>query len=152
MIFEKIPIITMILSIPFCVYGILDLTLYYEKIRGWILIIIGVIFLFAPATIFCTIYKNDASELSKEIENKEIVSIEMNGLENTSDGSTYDSINSIVYIDDDGIKTKLDCDNYHLLDAKIKESTDGKYHITINEKAIRATVYIPADQTTYTSK
>ncbi|MCR5144776.1 MAG: hypothetical protein K6B67_05650 [Lachnospiraceae bacterium] len=149
--FETICIIIMIFSIPFCVFGALDLTLYYEKIRGWILIIIGVIFLFAPAIIFFTVYKNDTSKLSKEIENKEIVSIEMNGLENSSNGSTYDSINSIVYIDDDGAKTKLDCSRYHLFDAKVEESADKKYHIAINKKTLRVTVYIPAGQS-YTSK
>lgn len=93
----------------------------------------------------------DLSKLSKEIENKEIVSIEMNGLENSSNGSTYDSINSIVYIDDDGAKTKLDCSRYHLFDAKVEESADKKYHIAINKKTLRVTVYIPAGQS-YTSK
>ena len=150
--FGTICTIIMIFSIPLLVFGFLNLTLYYERIKGLLLIIIGVIFLFAPITIFFTVYKNDASKFSKEIENKEIVSIELNGLESTSNGSTYDFINSIIYIDDDGIKTKLDCDNYHLLGAKIKESTDKKYHIAINEKTLRVTVYIPADQATYTSK
>lgn len=122
-----------------------------EEPKGWILIVIGFIFLFTPLIIFNTVYKSDTSKLLKEIENREIISIEMNGLESTEQGTTYDYINTIVYIDDDGIKTKLDCDNYHLLEAKIKESADKKYHIIINKKTLRATVYIPAGQS-YTTK
>ena len=146
---EMIYATIMVLSLPLFLLGFFVLSTGESK--GWILVIMSVVCLFSPLIIVNTIYRNNISKLSKEIENKEIISIELNGLENTSNGSTYGSINSIVYIDDDGAKTKLDCSRYHLFDAKIKESVDKKYHIAINEKAIKVTVYIPAGQS-YTTK
>lgn len=150
--FEIVSGLIMVLGFFLIILGLYIISPCVEETKGWILIVIGIIFLFTPIIIFFTAYRSDTSKLSKKIENKEIISIEMNGLESTEQGTTYDYINSIVYIDDDGIKTKLDCDNYHLLEAKIKESADKKYHITINKKTLRATVYMPAGQTTYTTK
>lgn len=148
---ETIYAIIMVLSIPLFLLGFFFLRID-DRSEGWILIIMSVVCLFSPLIIVNTIYRGDTSKLSKETENKEIVNIELSGLESTSNGFTYNSINSIVYIDDDGAKTKLDCSRYHLFDAKIKESADKKYHIAINKKTLRVTVYIPVGQTTYTSK
>lgn len=147
---EMIYATIMVLSLPLFLLGFFVLSTGESK--GWILVIMSVVCLFSPLIIVNTIYRNNISKLSEEVKNKEIVSIELNGLENTSNGSTYDSINSIVYIDDDGAKTKLDCSRYYLFDAKVEESADKKYHIEINKKTLRVTVYIPAGQTTYTLK
>lgn len=89
------------------------------------------------------------SKLSKEIENKEIVSIEMDDPVISYDNDTTDSIESITYIDD-GNKTKIDCSDLSLPSAHVKESDDSKYHITIIEDE-DIIVYIPMDKG-YTSK
>jgi hypothetical protein len=90
------------------------------------------------------------SNLSKEIENKEIVSIEMENRVTTYDNDSTDSIESITYIDDDGNKTKIDYSDLDLPDAHVKKSDDNKYHITIIEDE-SITVYIPENKG-YTSK
>ena len=82
--------------------------------------------------------------------NKEIISIEMDDSGSVFHDSTHRYIDSIVYIDDDGIKTKIDCSNRILSPAEIEESTDKKYHITIIEDK-DIIVYIPVI-TEYTSK
>ncbi|MCR5144773.1 MAG: hypothetical protein K6B67_05635 [Lachnospiraceae bacterium] len=92
----------------------------------------------------------DLSKLSKEIENKEIVSIEMEDPVITYNTDSTDSIETITYIDDNGDKTKIDCSDFNLPEAHVKESDDKKYHITIIEDG-RITVYIPKNKE-YTSK
>lgn len=88
-------------------------------------------------------------KLSKEIENKEIVSIEMKSPVITYDNNHTDFIETITYIDDNGDKAKIDCNDLdNLPKAHIKESDDGKYHITIDGNI---TVYIPEGKK-YTSK
>lgn len=98
----------------------------------------------------------DLSKLSKELENREIVSIEMDDPVTTYNNDTTDSIETITYIDDDGNKTKIDCSDFNLPNAYVKESDDNKYHITIikDKGFIRNSnivVYIPMDKG-YTSK
>lgn len=65
--------------------------------------------------------------------------------------SSSDSIiESITYINTDGIKTEIDCSDLTLPYAHVEESDDSKYHITIVEDK-DITVYIPESKE-YTSK
>lgn len=123
---------------------------FWKGDNGLRLICVGM-YLLLTVGILALLNKNsqwsDLLKLSKELENKEIVSIEM---ENDSLIFSTDSIETITYIDADGVKTEIDCSALTLPYAHVKESDDSKYHITIIEDK-DIIVYIPVI-TEYTSK
>ena len=145
-----IALIIMVIGVIITFIGI---SLEYEYYVGLFVILGGLgVTVIAVAVCLRLLFRsqNDMSELLKEIENKEIISIEMDDSGSVFHDSTHRYIDSIVYIDDDGIKTKIDCSNRILSPAEIEESTDKKYHITIIEDK-DITVYMPESKE-YTTK